>query len=66
MIGPRSWPPRPGPDPRVRGGYLWGAGHASSGMQQMPATAQVLTDLALQHPPRLPIHQLAIQRYLAT
>ena len=58
--------PTVGPDPRVRGGYLWGAGHASSGMQQMPATAQVLTDLALQRPPRLPIHQLAIQRYLAT
>ena len=58
--------PTVGPDPRVRGGYLWGAGHASSGMQQMPATAQVLTDLALQRTPRLPIHQLAIQRYLAT
>ena len=58
--------PTVGPDPRVRGGYLWGAGHASSGMQQMPATAQVLTDLALQRVPRLPIHQLAIQRYLAT
>ena len=58
--------PTVGPDPRVRGGYLWGAGHASSGMQQMPATAQVLADLALQRPPRLPIQQLAIQRYLAT
>ena len=58
--------PTVGPDPRVRGGYLWGAGHASSGMQQMPATAQVLADLALQRVPRLPIHQLAIQRYQAT
>jgi len=56
--------PTVGPDPRVRGGYLWGAGHASSGMQQMPATAQVLADLALQRVPRLPIHQLAIRRYL--
>ena len=55
--------PTVGPDPRVRGGYLWGAGHASSGMQQMPATARVLTDLALQREPRLPIHQLTIQRY---
>lgn len=58
--------PTVGPDPRVRGGYLWGAGHASSGMQQMPATALVLTDLALQRAPRLPIQQLAIQRFLAT
>ena len=57
--------PTVGHDPRVSGGYLWGAGHASSGMQQMPATAQVLTDLALQRTPRLPIHQLSIQRYLS-
>ena len=57
--------PTVGPDPRESGGYLWGAGHASSGMQQMRATAQVLTDLALQRTPRLPIHQLSIQRFLS-
>ena len=58
--------PTVGPDPRVRGGgYLWGAGHASSGMQQMPATALVLTDLALGREPRLPVQQLTIQRYLS-
>jgi hypothetical protein len=33
-------------------------------MMQMPATAAVLTDLALGRPPRIPIDQLCIERYL--
>ncbi|HCN07261.1 MAG TPA: hypothetical protein DIT01_04950 [Lentisphaeria bacterium] len=53
-----------GPDPRTSGGYLWATGHSSSGMMQMPATAAVLTDLALGRPPRIPIDQLRIERYI--
>jgi glycine oxidase len=53
-----------GPDPRISGGYLWGAGHASSGIMQMPATAAVLTDLVAERPPRIAIDQLGIERYL--
>ena len=53
-----------GPDPRVTSGYLWGAGHASSGMLQMPATATVLVDLVLHREPAIPIGQLAFDRYL--
>jgi glycine oxidase len=53
-----------GPDPRVDGGYLWATGHSSSGMMQMPATAAVLTDLVMDRPPRIPIDQLRVDRYL--
>lgn len=53
-----------GPDPRLDGGYLWGAGHSAAGMMQMPATAAVLTDLVLDRPPRIPIGQLRFERYL--
>ena len=56
--------PTIGPDPRAAGGYLWATGHYSSGMMQMPATALVVTDLALGRTPRLAIDQLAVDRYL--
>lgn len=56
--------PTVGPDPRVTHGYLWGAGHASSGMMQIPATAKVLVDLVSDRPPRLDIRQLSIERYI--
>lgn len=56
--------PTVGPDPRASGGYLWATGHYSSGMMQMPATALVVTDLALGRAPRLAIDQLAVERYL--
>ena len=56
--------PTIGPDPRAAGGFLWATGHYSSGMMQMPATALVVTDLALGRAPRLAIDQLAIERYL--
>ena len=52
-----------GPDPRAGEGYLWAAGHASSGMTQMPATAKVVTDLVVGREPRIPIDQLGIERY---
>ena len=53
-----------GPDPRAAGGgYLWAAGHSSNGMNQAPATAQVLTDLVLQREPRIPIEKNNIERY---
>ena len=56
--------PTVGPDPRVSSGYLWGTGHASSGMLQIPATAAVLVDLAMERDPILPIDQLQFSRYL--
>lgn len=56
--------PTVGPDPRVESGFLWGTGHASSGMLQMPATATVLADLVMAREPTLPIEQLAFHRYL--
>ena len=56
--------PTVGPDPRAAGGYLWATGHYSSGMMQMPATALVVTDLALGRAPRLAIDQLTVERYL--
>ena len=56
--------PTVGPDRRAGGGYLWATGHYSSGMMQMPATALVVTDLALGRTPRLAIDQLAVDRYL--
>lgn len=56
--------PTVGPDPRTDGGFLWATGHYSSGMMQMPATALVVADLALSREPRLPIDQLAVERYL--
>ena len=56
--------PTIGPDPRASGGYLWATGHYSSGMMQMPATALVVTDLALGRAPRLAIDQLTVRRYL--
>ena len=56
--------PTIGPDPRAVGGYLWATGHYSSGMMQMPATALVVTDLALGRAPRLAIDQLTVERYL--
>ena len=56
--------PTIGPDPRASGGYLWATGHYSSGMMQMPATALVVTDLALGRAPRLAIDQLTVERYL--
>ncbi len=56
--------PTIGPDPRAAGGYLWATGHYSSGMMQMPATALVVTDLALGRAPRLAIDQLTVERYL--
>lgn len=52
-----------GPDPRVKGGYLWAAGHSSSGMMQAPATAKVLTDLVLLKKPRIPINKVKIDRF---
>lgn len=55
--------PTVGPDPRAAGGYLWATGHYSSGMMQMPATALVVTDLALGRAPRLAIDQLTVDRY---
>ena len=55
--------PTIGADPRFEGGYLWAAGHSSSGMMQMPATARVLVDLVLDRAPSLPIDQLRIERY---
>jgi glycine oxidase len=56
--------PTVGPDPRAGDGYLWAAGHASSGMTQMPATAAVLCDLVTHQTPRIDISQLTIERYL--
>ena len=56
--------PTIGPDPRAAGGFLWATGHYSSGMMQMPATALVVTDLALGRAPRLAIDQLTVERYL--
>ena len=56
--------PTVGPDPRASGGYLWATGHYSSGMMQMPATALVVTDLALGRAPRLAVDQLTVERYL--
>ena len=56
--------PTIGPDPRAAGGFLWATGHYSSGMMQMPATALVVTDLALGRTPRLAIDQLTVERYL--
>ncbi len=56
--------PTVGPDPRVNSGYLWAAGHASSGIMQTPATARVVTDLVLGRQPTLPIDQLSVERYL--
>ena len=56
--------PTIGPDLRAAGGFLWATGHYSSGMMQMPATALVVTDLALGRAPRLAIDQLTVERYL--
>lgn len=56
--------PTIGPDHRASGGYLWAAGHAASGMMQMPATAQVVTDLVMGRAPALPIDQLSSARYV--
>ena len=56
--------PTIGPDPRAAGGFLWATGHYSSGMMQMPATALVVTDLALGRAPRLAIDQVTVERYL--
>ena len=56
--------PTIGPDPRAAGGFLWATGHYSSGMMQMPATALVVSDLALGRRPRLAIDQLTVERYL--
>ena len=47
-----------------RRGYLWAAGHTASGMMQAPGTAAVLTDLVLNRPPTLPIHQLSVERHI--
>ena len=55
--------PTIGPDPRVSGGYLWAAGHSSSGIMQMPATAKVLVDLVQDQTPDPAIDQLRIERY---
>ena len=44
-----------GADPRAAGGFLWAAGHSSSGIMQAPATAQVLVDLVLGRKPRIPL-----------
>ncbi len=55
--------PTIGPDPRVSSGYLWAAGHSSSGMMQMPATAKVLVDLVQGEKPDPAIDQLRIERY---
>ncbi|MCY4377917.1 MAG: FAD-dependent oxidoreductase [Spirochaetaceae bacterium] len=56
--------PTVGPDPRAASGFLWATGHYSSGMMQMPATALVVTDLALGRAPRLAIDQVTVERYL--
>ena len=56
--------PTIGPDPRLDGGYLWAAGHSASGMMQAPATAAVLTDLALDNQPRIDIDNVLIDRFL--
>ncbi len=53
-----------GPDPRVGGGYLWATGHSSSGMMQAPATGKVLTDLVLGRKPRIPLHNVGVERFL--
>ena len=55
-----------GPDPRVKEGYLWAAGHSSSGMMQAPATGKVLTDLVLLRKPCIPIDKVKVDRFLQT
>ena len=54
-----------GPDPRAAGGFLWAAGHSSSGIMQAPATAKVLTDLVLGRKPRIPLDRVGIERFLS-
>ncbi len=53
-----------GPDPRVKEGYLWAAGHSSYGMTQTPATAKVLADLVLGRTPSISTVQLRVERFL--
>ena len=53
-----------GTDPRASGGFLWAAGHSSSGIMQAPATAKVLVDLVLGREPRIPLHKVSIERFL--
>lgn len=53
-----------GPDPRASGGFLWAAGHSSSGIMQAPATAKVLVDLVLGRKPRIPLDKVGIERFL--
>ena len=53
-----------GPDPRAAGGFLWAAGHSSSGIMQAPATAKVLVDLVLGRKPRIPLDKVGIERFL--
>ena len=53
-----------GTDPRAAGGFLWAAGHSSSGIMQAPATAKVLVDLVLGREPRIPLHKVSIERFL--
>ena len=56
--------PTVGPDPRVTSGYLWAAGHSAWGMQQIPATASVVTELVLRRTLSLSTHQLGVERHL--
>ncbi len=53
-----------GPDPRAAAGFLWAAGHSSSGIMQAPATAKVLVDLVLGRKPRIPLDKVGIERFL--
>ncbi len=53
-----------GPDPRASAGFLWAAGHSSSGIMQAPATAKVLVDLVLGRKPRIPLDKVGIERFL--
>ena len=53
-----------GPDPRAAGGFLWAAGHSSSGIMQAPATAKVLVDLVLGRQSRIPLDRVGIERFL--
>jgi len=56
--------PAIGPDPRTSGGFVWAAGHSTTGMLAAPATAVVLSDLAAGREPRIPLKQVLIDRFL--
>jgi glycine oxidase len=57
--------PAIGPDPRTSGGFLWAAGHSTTGMLQAPATATVLADLVTGRTPGIAIDQVRIDRFLS-